>query len=152
MIKSEIDATVAAIRALRKAGGKDAQFSVSERERAAMTHKMSKARDIENMKDDPVWFKQHREDTKYLQWSDGMYVMLDDLADPIDLQGYVLAVVENSLRDSVYFNQKVHFYNGGGVDCIGVDIEFAGRWWCEDLKTKITRAQALYIATGDVNI
>jgi hypothetical protein len=147
MIKSKIDATVSAIRALRKAGGKDAQFSVSDRERAAMTHKMSKARDIENMKDDPVWFKQHREDTLYKQWQDGMHVMLDDLE-----CDHELAIVENSLRDSVYFSQKVHFYNGGGVDCIGVDIEFAGRWWAEDLKTQLTRAQALYIATGDVNI
>jgi hypothetical protein len=147
MIKSEIDATVEAIRAFRKAGGKDAQFSVSDRERAAMTHKMNKARDIENMKDDPVWFKQHREDTLYKQWQDGMYVMLDDLK-----CDHELAIVENSLRDSVYFSQKVHFYNGEGVDCIGVDFEFAGRWWAEDLKTQLTRAQALYIATGDVNI
>lgn len=33
MIKLEIDATVEAIRALRKAGGKDVQFSASDNER-----------------------------------------------------------------------------------------------------------------------
>tara|TARA_R110000764_G_scaffold176955_2_gene263172 strand:+ start:6362 stop:6529 length:168 start_codon:yes stop_codon:yes gene_type:complete len=48
MIKSEIDATVEAIRALRKAGGKDVQFSVSDRERAAMKRKMDAARLIED--------------------------------------------------------------------------------------------------------
>jgi hypothetical protein len=90
--------------------------------------------------------KQHREDTKYKQWEDGMYVMLDDLDD------YELALVENSLRDSVYFNQKVHFYKGGGVDCMGVDCKFAGRWWSEDISMQLTRAQALYIATGDTDI
>jgi hypothetical protein len=52
MIKSEIDATVTAIRALRKAGGKDAQFSVSERERAAMKRKMDAARVIEDRRID----------------------------------------------------------------------------------------------------
>ena len=91
--------------------------------------------------------EQHIEDTRYLKWTDGMFVMLEDLE-----CDYELAVIENSLRNSVYFNQKVHFYNGGGVDCIGVDIKFAGRWWAEDLKIKLTRAQALYIATGDTNI
>jgi hypothetical protein len=52
MIKSEIDATVAAIRALRKAGGKDVQFSASEREKAAMIHRMDKARKIEDRRID----------------------------------------------------------------------------------------------------
>jgi hypothetical protein len=88
--------------------------------------------------------EQYIESTKYLQWEDGMYVMLNDLE-----CDYEEALVENSLRDSIYFNQKVHFYNGGGVDCIGVDIGFAGRWWAEDLKIKLTREQALYIATGE---
>jgi hypothetical protein len=147
MIKSEIDATVAAIRALRKAGGKDVQFSVSDRERAAMTHKMNKARDIENMKDDPVWFKQHREDTKYKQWQDGMYVMLDDLDGD-----YELALVEDSLRRSVYVTDKTYFYIDDNEDCIGVQDKDAGVWWPQDCKLKITRAQALYIATGDTDI
>ena len=48
MIKSEIDATVDAIRALSKAGGKDVQVSDSERERAAMKRKMNAARVIED--------------------------------------------------------------------------------------------------------
>jgi hypothetical protein len=146
MIKSEIDATVAGIRALRKAGGTIVQFSVSDRERAAMTHKMNKARDIENMKDDPVWFKQNREDTKYKQWQDGMYVMLEDL------EFVAWAIIEDSLRESVYFVNKFHFNRGGKEDCIGVDCKDAGLWWSNELKTKITRAQALYIATGDTDI
>ena len=37
--------------------------------------------------------KQHQEDTKYKQWADGMYVMLDDLDGD-----YELALVENSMR------------------------------------------------------
>jgi hypothetical protein len=52
MIKSEIDATVAAILALRKAREKDAQFSVSYRERAAMKRKMDAARVIEDRRID----------------------------------------------------------------------------------------------------
>ncbi len=42
--------------------------------------------------------KQHQEDTKYLQWQDGMYVMLDEL-----LCDYEKALVENSLRGRVYY-------------------------------------------------
>jgi hypothetical protein len=91
--------------------------------------------------------KQHREDTKYLQWSDGMYVMLDDL-----LCDYELALVEDSLRYSVFNCHKSDFYVTSREDCLGVIDKDAGLWWGEDLKTKITRAQALYIATGDVNI
>jgi hypothetical protein len=148
MIKSEIDATVAAIRALRKAGGKDVQFSASDNERAAMKRKMNKARDIENMKDDPVWFKQHREDTRYVQWADGMYVMLDDLDGD-----YELALVENSLRGSVY-KDYTEFSFGTYENCIGVLLHTSGYWDQEhsSFKTKLTRAQALYIATGDVSI
>jgi hypothetical protein len=55
MIKSEIDATVAAIRALRKAGAENAEnaeISTSEREKAFMTHRMDKAREIENRRID----------------------------------------------------------------------------------------------------
>jgi hypothetical protein len=152
MIEATPEETIAAVHALRAAGSTEMAFSASDRERAAMTHKMNKARDIENMKDDPVWFKQHREDTKYKQWLDGMYVMFDDLADPLDLQGYVLAVIENSLRNSVYAADKDLFYISTSADCIGVYAKSAGVWWSLALNTKLTRAQALYIATGDVNI
>jgi hypothetical protein len=91
--------------------------------------------------------EQHLEDTKYLQWQDGMYVMLNDLK-----CDYELAVIENSLRDSIYFSQKINLFDVGDEDCIGVDLEFPGVWWSEELDIKLTRAQALYIATGDVNI
>jgi hypothetical protein len=91
--------------------------------------------------------KQHSEDTKYLQWADGMYVMLDDL-----LCDYEMALIENSLRHSFYLTDKDHFKNTGSEDCVGVDIKHAGLWWSRDLKTKLTRAQALYIATGDTDI
>ena len=85
--------------------------------------------------------QQHIEDTKYLTWEDGMYVMLEDLECE-----YELALIENSLRDGVYFKRKRYFRRDGAEDCLGVD------WWSEDLSTKLTRAQALYIATGDVSI
>jgi 4-hydroxy-3-methylbut-2-en-1-yl diphosphate synthase IspG/GcpE len=52
MIKSEIDANVAGIRALSKAGGKVVQVSVSDRERAAMKRKMDAARVIEDRRID----------------------------------------------------------------------------------------------------
>ena len=48
--------------------------------------------------------KQHQEDTKYVQWQDGMYVMLDAL-----LCDYEAALVENSLRGSVYFYRLNRF-------------------------------------------
>jgi hypothetical protein len=145
-VKTEIDATVAGIRALRKAGGKDVQFSVSDRERAAMTHKMNKARDIENMKDDPVWFKQHREDTKYVQWEDGMYVMLDDLDGD-----YEPALVEDSLRGSAFYKREALFSQISNEDRLGVFNNKAGLWSNVNIRN-ITRAQALYIATGDTDI
>ena len=91
--------------------------------------------------------KQHREDTKYKQWEDGMYVMLDDLDGD-----YELAVVENSLRDSVYFEDTHDFGLIDSEDCIGAHLSCAGTWWAKDLETKLTRAQALYIATGDADI
>jgi hypothetical protein len=91
--------------------------------------------------------KQHREDTLYKQWADGMYVMLEDLE-----CDYELAVVENSLRDSSYFECRDGLKLIDSEDCIGVHLSAAGTWWSEDLKTKLTRAQALYIATGDVSI
>jgi hypothetical protein len=92
--------------------------------------------------------EQHREDTKYLKWSDGMYVMLEDLE-----CDYELALIENSLRDSVYFGylEKV-----GPLDnCIGVmhgDADYWARGGYFREGIKLTRAQALYIATGETNI
>jgi hypothetical protein len=96
--------------------------------------------------------KQHREDTKYVQWGDGMYVMLDDLADPLDEQEYVLAVIEDSLRRSVYF-RGVKYFNASEFleNKMGITCGFAG-YWFSDFGVKLTRAQALYIATGDTDI
>ena len=96
--------------------------------------------------------EQHREDTKYVQWADGMYVMLDDLADPLDEQEYVLALVEGSLRISVY--PAVDCFAIDYIeDCIGVYGNHAGYWDSSGIEqTKLTRAQALYIATGDTDI
>jgi hypothetical protein len=88
--------------------------------------------------------EQHQEDTKYVQWADGMYVMLDDLE-----CDYEKALIENSLRDSIALDGENYFNQAGSEDCIGVDGGYAGLWWAEDLKVKLTRAQALYIATGD---
>jgi hypothetical protein len=96
--------------------------------------------------------EQHREDTKYAQWQDGMYVMLDELTDPLDEQEYVLALVENSLRDSVYFKVVEAFKLWGSEDALGPFNKMAGTWFGSHLTVKITRAQALYIATGDTNV
>ena len=91
--------------------------------------------------------QQHIEDTRYLKWQDGMFVMIEDLE-----CDYELALIENSLRDSVYFDyiEKV-----GPLDnCIGVlfgDADYWA-WMCRAIDIKLTRAQALYIATGDTNI
>jgi hypothetical protein len=96
--------------------------------------------------------KQHQEDAKYLQWADGMYVMLEDLTDPLDEQGYELAVVEDSLRRSVYFNyiEKIGVHDNS----IGVLRGDADYWATSKHSNaiKLTRAQALYIATGDTDI
>jgi hypothetical protein len=95
--------------------------------------------------------KQHREDTKYKQWQDGMYVMLDDL----DCD-YELAVVENSLLDSVYFlSAECFIVRCPGAQCFGILYDLAGTWVSMNVvnaTTKIPRAQALYIATGDADI
>ena len=94
--------------------------------------------------------KQHREDTKYAQWEDGMFVMLEDLE-----CDYELALVENSLRDSVYFGADFYFEVYGWEDCLGVNDARSGIWGRDDkeyMLVKITRAQALYIATGETNI
>jgi hypothetical protein len=91
---------------------------------------------------------QHIEDTKHVQWQDGMYVMLDDLDGD-----YEAALVEDSLRDSVYFKDKDYFQiNGSCENKIGLLCGFAGYWITECKGDRLTRAQALYIATGDVNI
>jgi hypothetical protein len=87
---------------------------------------------------------QHMEDTKYVQWADGMYVMLDDLE-----CDYELALVEDSLRSSKWLAKKKHFKRESDEDCIGVDEGCAGLWWTEEMQTLLTRAQALYIATGE---
>ncbi len=146
MIEATPEETIAAVHALRAAGSAETILSDSDKERAAMKRKMSKAMDIENMKDDPVWFKQHREDTKYKQWQDGMFVMLEDLE-----CDYELGVVENSLRDSVYFKVAGYLYFEAGEASLGVNFNSAGSWHLKG-RTKLTRAQALYIATGDTNI
>ena len=92
--------------------------------------------------------KQHREDTKHVQWQDGMYVMISDLE-----CDYEKALIEDSLRDSVYFVGSKLFLSFNLIeDKIGVIGGWAGFWWAKDLKTKLTRAQALYIATGETNI
>ncbi len=91
--------------------------------------------------------KQHREDTKYAQWGDGMYVMLDDL-----LCDYERALVEDSLRGSVYFYTVNRFDVFSWDNALGVFEEKAGYWVCRNFKIKLTRAQALYIATGDTDI
>ena len=89
--------------------------------------------------------EQHREDTKYLQWQDGMYVMLEDLE-----CDYEKALIEDSLRDSVYFFHKNIFLNSG-QDVLGVNNSIAG-FWFSSLNHRLTRSQALYIAAGETNI
>jgi hypothetical protein len=95
--------------------------------------------------------KQHLEDTKYKQWQDGMYVMFDDLE-----CDYEKALVENSLRGSVYyFGIKCFTTIFEPAKCYGVLSDLAGAWISMNSisnTTKLTRAQALYIATGDTDI
>jgi hypothetical protein len=90
--------------------------------------------------------EQHIEDTRYLKWEDGMYVYLEDLQ-----CDYELAVIENSLRDSVYFRGVFFFQITNDENALGVCSGNAGAFW-DSANVKITRAQALYIATGDTNI
>jgi hypothetical protein len=87
--------------------------------------------------------EQHQEDTKYLQWQDGMYVMFEDL-----LCDYEAALVENSLRNSVYFYRSDYFLVEDDENLLGVRFNDAGLWFSVGTN-KLTRAQALYIATGD---
>ena len=84
----------------------------------------------------------HIDDTKYLQWEDGMYVMLDDLE-----CDYELALVEDSLRSNRYY-AFIGDYCG---DCVGILEGEVDYWHVPDsrLSTKLTREQALYIATGE---
>ena len=88
--------------------------------------------------------QQHIEDTKYLTWSDGMYVMLDDLE-----CDYEKALVEGSLRGSSYFKRIAPLE--GRENCMGV-YDGDADYWFYGSNIKLTRAQALYIATGDVSI
>jgi hypothetical protein len=87
----------------------------------------------------------HIDDTRYLQWEDGMYVMLDDLE-----CDYEKALVEDSLRRSQYFSIMG---DPRPLDnCLGVRKEDADYWADAKsffLRTKLTREQALYIATGE---
>jgi hypothetical protein len=89
---------------------------------------------------------QHLEDTYFKQWQDGMYVLLDDLECDEEK-----ALVEESLRCSRYFNNAVFFERVGDEDTLGVCRGNAGTFW-DNFDVKITRAQALYIATGDTDI
>jgi hypothetical protein len=98
--------------------------------------------------------KQHQEDTKYVQWQDGMYVMLDAL-----LCDYEKALVEDGLRRSVYFVKAYYFDLLPYKMALGVFRCDAGAWVTGSNGTgggvftiKLTRAQALYIATGDTDI
>ena len=91
--------------------------------------------------------EQYIDDTRYLQWEDGMYVMLDDME-----CDYELALVEDSLRDSVWVDCNYNAVSLTGItkDCMGVYVSCSGSWLTvSSLRTKLTRAQALYIATGE---
>jgi hypothetical protein len=90
--------------------------------------------------------EQHQEYTKYVQWQDGMYVMLEDL-----LCDYEMALVEDSLRHSVYFYRLNRFKVFSWDNALGVFEDKAG-YWAGGNNVKLTRAQALYIATGDTDI
>lgn len=52
MTEATVGETIAAIKRLRKAGGKESLFSDNEKERACMKRKMDAARVIENKKID----------------------------------------------------------------------------------------------------
>jgi hypothetical protein len=88
----------------------------------------------------------HIDDTKYLKWEDGMYVMLDDLE-----CDYERALVEDSLRGCAYFKANFFFTSFNSIqDSLGVYTNIGGCWEEEgDAVIKLTRAQALYIATGE---
>jgi hypothetical protein len=93
---------------------------------------------------------QHQEDTKYLKWQDGMYVLLEDM-----LCDYEKALVEDSLRRSVYYTKPFYFAITGVDNCLGVLDGECGLWSYAErlpLEIKLNRAQALYIATGNTDI
>ena len=94
--------------------------------------------------------QQHIEDTEFLVWSDGMYIMINDLE-----CDYELALIENSLRNSIYYTDNLFFKGCSKDDRVGV-LNCESGFWCETLKDylkiKLTRAQALYIATGETCI
>jgi len=48
--------------------------------------------------------QQHIEDTEFLVWSDGMYIMINDLE-----CDYELALIGNSLRNSIYYTDDLFF-------------------------------------------
>jgi hypothetical protein len=88
--------------------------------------------------------EQHREDTKYLQWADGMHVMLEDLE-----CDYEKALIEDSLRGSFYCANECYFNVAlAGDDRLGIAAKTAGYWHGVG-SVQLTRAQALYIATGE---
>jgi hypothetical protein len=88
--------------------------------------------------------EQYIESTKYLQWEDGMYVMLDDLE-----CDYELALVEDSLRSTRYFVLCRYFLSPHRQETlIGVNCGSAGLWHGKG-SILLTREQALYIATGE---
>tara|TARA_R110000796_G_C14420166_1_gene419805 strand:- start:83 stop:499 length:417 start_codon:yes stop_codon:yes gene_type:complete len=87
--------------------------------------------------------KQHIENTKHVQWEDGMFIMLSDLH-----CDYELALIENSLRSSIYFELGCYFTTLKCDERIGVVAKTAGCWH-EIGSIQLTREQALYIATGD---
>jgi hypothetical protein len=91
--------------------------------------------------------EQYIDDTRYLQWKDGMYVMLDDME-----CDYERALVEDSLRGSSWFDCNYNKLSPSKAlkDCMGIYNKHHGAWLtCATLITKLTRAQALYIATGE---
>ena len=90
--------------------------------------------------------KQHREDTKHVQWQDGMFIMLSDLH-----CDYELALIENSLRGSIYFELDCYFDVVKDDDRLGAIAKTAGYWHGVG-SVQLTREQALYIATGETNI
>ena len=86
----------------------------------------------------------HNDDTTYSQWLDGLYVMLDDME-----CDYEKALVEDSLRRSVYFVSCRYFLSLRGEETLLGVNGMNGGLWHRKLRIPLTRAQALYIATGE---
>ena len=87
--------------------------------------------------------KQHIENTKHVQWEDGMFIMLSDLHCDFEK-----ALIENSLRDSIHFQLGCYFDVRKDDDRLGVVAQTAG-YWHDIGNVQLTREQALYIATGE---